>query len=554
MTESPSNAAILFHPSGYDMAGPKLVGRIAAGHGFLRAAIAGRGDQPVTGYGALPRLQGEFKRLVGAIDPAAPTAWIEPDGLQRLAATGACHRADPVLGPQARMRLRMGQAAYSLTGVTHTLATSVALEVIGGLLHEPLADWDAVICTSSVALEAVSQVQAQEAEYLRWRFGPDVPVSGPQLPLIPLGVHTADFEFSAQDRAEARHAIQAGDDEVVALYAGRLLGHNKAHPYPMFAGLQAAAERTGKRVTLVLFGQAPIAEIEAGFRAGAARFAPGVRTIFLNGREVDPRRAWGCADLFISLADGIQETFGLTPVEAMAAGLPCVVTDWNGYKDTVRDRVDGFRIRTWAPGPGAGLAVARAFEGGALDYDAYCWTTGASTIVDIAELTDRLAALIDSPDLRRQMGASGRARARADFDWAVVYRQYQALWAELARRRAAALADPARLARIKAAPDASSAFPDPFQAFGHYPTAHIVPQTRVRLAPAASRALLDEHLGALFGQLATPRPNLLALWAQLEAGAETIDAAAVGAGLHVAVGLRGVASLAKMGLVDILPD
>jgi len=28
----------------------------------------------------------------------------------------------------------------------------------------------------------------------------------------------------------------------------------------------------------------------------------------------------------------------------MAAGLPCVVTDWDGYKDTVRHGEDGFRV------------------------------------------------------------------------------------------------------------------------------------------------------------------------------------------------------------------
>ena len=37
----------------------------------------------------------------------------------------------------------------------------------------------------------------------------------------------------------------------------------------------------------------------------------------------------------------MQETFGLTPLEAMAAGLPCVVSDWNGYRDTVRLFLEG---------------------------------------------------------------------------------------------------------------------------------------------------------------------------------------------------------------------
>ena len=38
-------------------------------------------------------------------------------------------------------------------------------------------------------------------------------------------------------------------------------------------------------------------------------------------------------DIFVSLSDNIQETFGLTPLEGMASGLPVVATDWNGYRD-----------------------------------------------------------------------------------------------------------------------------------------------------------------------------------------------------------------------------
>jgi hypothetical protein len=60
------------------------------------------------------------------------------------------------------------------------------------------------------------------------------------------------------------------------------------------------------------------------------------------------------------------------------------------------------------------------------------------------------------------MGAAGRARAREVFDWGAVIPQYQALWAELARRRTAAgrrpgLENPYR--------------PDPFRMFAAYPTA-----------------------------------------------------------------------------------
>ena len=76
---------------------------------------------------------------------------------------------------------------------------------------------------------ATAELQREEeADYLRWRFGGAVAIpQGPQLPVIPLGIHAEDFAGGEGDRARARaelsldlrYDLRAAVDEV----AGRLM-------------------------------------------------------------------------------------------------------------------------------------------------------------------------------------------------------------------------------------------------------------------------------------------------------------------------------------------
>jgi glycosyltransferase involved in cell wall biosynthesis len=52
------------------------------------------------------------------------------------------------------------------------------------------------------------------------------------------------------------------------------------------------------------------------------------------------------ADIFASPVDSIQESFGLAVLEAMAYGLPAVVSDWSGYRDIVAQDETGLLLPT----------------------------------------------------------------------------------------------------------------------------------------------------------------------------------------------------------------
>ncbi len=469
-----ANAAIYFHQDGYVVDRADLKGRHAAGHGYLRAHIAGMdAGTPVTGTGPAGQASA-FGKLVAEISPTAKPAWIAPLDLGRLSSIGALSLPGPSLTDAANLRLRIDPAAYSLIGITHTTASHHVMDDIASLLSAPIMPWDALICTSAAVRATVDAILCEARAYLAWRHGTPSRVASPQLPVIPLGVHTSDYAFTAHDRAAARANLAIADDEIVLLFVGRLSFHAKAHPHAMYTACEAVARRTGKRIVLIQSGWFANDAIKQAFEQGAAAWCPSVRALFADGRNADARtEAWRAADIFVSLSDNIQETFGLTPIEAMAAGLPCLVTDWNGYRDTVRDGIDGFRIATAMPAAPATDHLAVLFEAGALSYDHYCGQSSLTVSLDHARLEATLEALILQPDLRARLGGSGRKRAQDTYDWAVVFQQHRALWQHLSALRS----DLSKT--MPAAPRFAPARPDPARAFATYPTVAITGATRV---------------------------------------------------------------------------
>jgi hypothetical protein len=215
----------------------------------------------------------------------------------------------------------------------------------------------------------------------------------------------------------------------------------------------------------------------------------------LDGRKATDRQtAWASADVFCSLSDNIQETFGIVPIEAMAAGLPVVVSDWDGYKDTVRHEVDGYRIATTMPAAGmaADLAYRHALE---IDnYDMYCGHTCSLIAVDIEAAALAFENLFASKELRERMGAEGRARAQQVYDWRVIIAQYEGLWAEQQRLRLAAqeASRPGESATTNNL--SSAAWParlDPFYAFETYATHILREDTLLALVHTDVQEALD---------------------------------------------------------------
>src|SRR5262249_32979591 len=146
------NPVFYFHPDGYLLTGPKLMGRHAAGAGLLRAAIEAAGEEPLTVAILANDAADAFRDHVAAAAPQARYTLISARRQELLAQTGLSSRPDLQLIGPARGRLRQGPAAYAICGLPHTLATDRVLDHFARLPFEPFMPWDAVICTSRAAL------------------------------------------------------------------------------------------------------------------------------------------------------------------------------------------------------------------------------------------------------------------------------------------------------------------------------------------------------------------------------------------------------------------
>ena len=550
-------AAIHYAADGYVTARQDLKGRHAAGNGFLRG-MARWSSGPLVLASKTANEARQAADLVRADYGDRPVGWVPLDRLQGLRppeGPGCLFSPGPVLAPLARTRQRLdGGAGWSLCGVTHTTASARAMDALSlSLLTAPLEPWDALICTSSVVRATVGRMLEGQAQELARRFGATrIPL--PQLPVIPLGVHCDDFAAGPQRRAQARAVLGVGPQDVVLLFVGRMSFHSKANPVPFYLAAQRVADTLppGQTLHVVEAGWYGGDLQRTGFAQAAQTLMPGVRRHEVDGRlpGVMPP-VWAAADIFVSLSDNVQETFGLTPVEAMAAGLPVVVSDWDGYRDTVRDGIDGIRVPTLMLPGGLGEAFALRHDLELDGYDLYCGTISQCTAVDTGGVEQALHALVHSPALRHRMGQAGQQRARTVFDWKTVIGQYESLWAALAGRRAAETAPrpplppPSRL--------------DPFALFADYPTLSLRDGLLVSLGADADpvtafRQRRQLTVAGVDSGLHPTEEEAAALFARLRDGPLTVRAVlAALPGERQGAMARALLWMMKMDLIRIRP-
>ncbi|WP_372783528.1 glycosyltransferase family 4 protein [Phenylobacterium sp.] len=534
------------NPFGKDIANLELYQALARHGGFEQLDVLSL--RPMT----------EAALREGLLDDPAAAVRLVPGSIFAQAAVaeaGALLRGQPDLNNLAWLRRRMvGDRAYSLLGLAHTLAPPAMRQYIAMASVAPVHPWDAVICTSPSVRDALGAMFEAWGDHLGERTGGRAPPR-PALPVVPLGVDGPRFAALA-DRPDARARLRAQlgltEADVLVLWVGRLSFFEKAFPQAMFQAVQRARRASGVKMHFALAGWFPVEEDRGRYEEAARTHAPDVAVHVLDGNDrALVGELWAGSDIFLSLVDNIQETFGITPLEAMAAGLPVVASDWDGYRFTVRDGVEGFLIPTLGgprSGVGATMVQRHIFEMNS--YQAYVGEVAQYTAVHIGRAADALAQLAASPELRRRMGGAGRERIRAAFDWPVVARQYQELTVELARIREAA-ADP--VTRLANDPVRG----DPFIDFAGFATQPFTLDTPL----AAAAGVTGDDVRALTGGLDLAFPGLRATQEECARALDLLASGQARSGRDVLITFpmdrrrlveMGLAWMAKLGLIDWL--
>lgn len=555
MVSPQATAALYFHPEAYTTEGVKPMGRNSAGESFLKGFFKHHRTNAFWVQVTQNGHEKSFEAIARGMNRQEPITAFTTTGLENLQAAGCLFLPGPNLSDSAWQRSFFVHSQWSLCGITHTTSSAAAMDAIAGLITGPIQPWDALICTTPTVKKNVEAVMQLQVNYLQERLGIQQIIL-PQLPVIPLGIECDSFHVTAAKKAEARQRLGIEKDTLVVLFAGRLSFHAKAHPLAMYQALQAALPALPRHQNLLLveLGWHANEAIANAFKEAAQWGAPALQTLHLDSRDPSVRKdGWAIADIFCSLSDNLQEAFGITPIEAMAAGLPVVVSDWDGYRSSIEEGVTGFRLPSLMPSAGEGVDFAKRHALGVDNYDFYCGFTSSLVSIDIEATAEAFRRLFKSPERRQKMGQAGIKLARQRFDWSVIIPQYEALWQGLADIRKAAR---------PSQPTVWPARPDPFHIFASYPSQTFDTESMVRRRHALDSESEQALQGVMslamvsFARPVMPSPEDLKLLL-LSASSQPRRAEELTHCLPAdkrALGLRGLAWLIKLGLLEYVPD
>jgi phosphatidyl-myo-inositol alpha-mannosyltransferase len=326
-----------------------------------RTKILAPGSRPSEDAGV--RIVGRPVRVPyrGTVAPISfsPGAWRRIRSAMRSFDPDLIHAHEP-LTPSTSMLAVLAAEAPVVATFHASLDRSRLMELAGPVLRQVSGRIDAAVAVSDAAASFVRRVVRVPLE------------------IVPNGVDVRAFS----DPGRPVEGLPAGP---------KILWVNRLDPQKGFEIMLRAFEQIASEV-----GEVHLLVAGDGRDRVLLRSLPGdLRSRILRlgtvAHEALPRYH-AAADVFVSPATG-QESFGIVLVEAMAAGVPVVASDIEGYREVVRDGVDGLLV---PPNDPNALAAA-------------------------------VRRVLSEPELAAALKAAGRSRAQA-FSWQAVAPRLEAVY------------------------------------------------------------------------------------------------------------------------------
>ena len=377
------------------------------------------------------------------------------------------------------IRRKIGGAIYPITLLTHGLSYHHLLyECFLRFILEGTFACDSIICTSSGSKQVVLNAMTHIEEEFKKSTGITVKYQG-RVDIIPLCVD-CDF-FQTHSKSKARSLLKLPSNTFIVLVLSRL-SPLKAdlHPFITMIGSLAGRNR-GKDLLCVVAGTEDPGYVR---HLQTAILDYGLQTYFRFMVEVtDATKSllMQAADVFTSPTDCLTESFGVTLIEAMAAGCPQVVPDWNGYRDTVRHGKTGFLACTRWMNLTDDLDEFGPMCGWQFDQ----FAIGQSVAIDMGEMEGYLDRLMNDVELCQQMSVASREVARTGYSFSTIAKRYNDLWDELG-----GIAGGIHGAQQRA----GFAWPRYYSTFKHYASTSLTGETALTITVSGESALRLKRL------------------------------------------------------------
>lgn len=394
------------------------------------------------------------------------------------------------------LRNAHAKSLFPVTGLTHSLNIKQASFHALKVCTAPVLPFDSIICTSNCGKKVMQNLFATTTSNFPQAGGGYLG----RMDVIPLGID--DDHRTFPDRRQSREALGIDDDSFLILSLGRLASDNKMDFAPFLAAIKRFANRNkDKKVVFILAGGADNTEQKLITELLRENQLENITKLYINFEDSKKAMMYSAADVYAAPIDNLQETFGLSVVEAMAHECATVISDFNGYSELVDHNVNGIKIPTyWSD-------TVSDFEdiSEIMNFSTYQLLLSQSVAVDFDKFSDALQQLLDDPDKCTTLGKAARKKVEENYFWSDVIRRYCDLWNDLSAK--------AKDTSIKIEKTNNPWSIDYCSVFSHYPSNTVSADSKISLSEYGAEVLVGGRIPQAYSDIAAAviLPQLVAI-------------------------------------------